>query len=145
MLYLLKHGVQGYQICASPDIFRYLVTFGVKYGPCFILLNDSAREALSGLSKAFPRNKNRLSDLELPVNFVKEIAEKLPQDKTQMMKIDQMTDFRFQIFGTQFLTICKKYINFSESSKRARKSIESIKDVIEECPVCLNIGRSKTI
>ena len=43
LLYLLKHGVQGYQICASPDIFRYLVTFGAKYGPCFILYYNPAR------------------------------------------------------------------------------------------------------
>ena len=109
---------------------------------------DSSREALSGLSKAFPHNENRLCDLELPINSFKEIAEKLPQDITQMMEIDQMTDFKFDIFGTQFLAICKKYINFSkdtESSKRSRNSVESIKDVIEGCPVCLNICRSKTL
>ena len=107
-----------------------------------------AREALSGLSKAFPCNKNRLCDLELPINSFKEIAERLPQDKIQMMEIDQMTDFKFDIFGTQFHAICKKYINFSkdtESSKQSRNSVESIKDIIEECPICLNICRSKNV
>ena len=44
---------------------------------------DIAREALSGLAEAFPRNKNRLCDLELPITSFKEIAEKLPQDMTK--------------------------------------------------------------
>ena len=82
-----------------------------KIEQCIVELQiayDSAKEALSGLSKAFPKNENHLCDLELPINCFKEIAEKLPQDKNQMMKIGHMSDFKFQIFGSQFLTICKK-------------------------------------
>ena len=114
-----------------------------KIEHCIEELQKAYTNVREGLSKAFPRNST-----ELPINSFKEIAEKLPKDMTEMMEIDQMTGFKFDIFGTQFLAICKKYINFSknsQSSKQPRNSVESIKDVIEGCPVCLNICRSKTL
>ena len=44
-----------------------------------------------------------VSNLGLKTNSFEEIAEKLPQDLTQMMKIKGMTVTKFEIFGTQFL------------------------------------------
>ena len=59
----------------------------------------------------------------LPIECFREIAEKLPQTKSQMLEIDQMTEFRFEKFGSYLIQVCQdhntKRLNYLEDKQLA--------------------------
>ena len=61
--------------------------------------------------------------LALPIECFREIAEKLPTTKTELLEIDQMTNFRFERFGELILTVCQdfntKRMNYLEDKQMA--------------------------
>ena len=61
--------------------------------------------------------------LALPIECYREIAEKLPITKAEMLEVDQMTHFRFDRFGVHLLEVCKdfnaKRMNYLEDKQLA--------------------------
>ena len=47
--------------------------------------------------------------LALPIECYREIAEKLPITREEMLEIDQMTEFRFDRFGRFLLDVCRDF------------------------------------
>ena len=47
--------------------------------------------------------------LALPIECYREIAEKLPTTREEMLEIDQMTEFRFDRFGCYLLDVCRDF------------------------------------
>lgn len=73
------------------------------------------------VAKNFPDLKSVY--LALPIECFREIAQKLPQTKDEIMEIDQMTYFRFDKFGLHLLDVCKDYntkrLNYLEDKQMA--------------------------
>lgn len=61
--------------------------------------------------------------LALPIECFREIAEKLPTTKAEILEIDQMTQFRFDRFGVHLLEVCQKFnakrMNYLEDKQMA--------------------------
>lgn len=78
-------------------------------------------ELKNAIAKNFPELKSVY--LALPIECFREIAEKLPQTKAEMLEIDQMTHFRFERFGSHLLQVCKEFnakrMNYLEDKQLA--------------------------
>ena len=61
--------------------------------------------------------------MALPIECFREISEKLPQTKSEMLEIDQMTEFRFEKFGSYLIKVCQdhntKRLNYLEDKQMA--------------------------
>lgn len=61
--------------------------------------------------------------LALPIECFREIAEKLPTTKAEILEIDQMTQFRYDRFGVHLLEVCQKFnakrMNYLEDKQMA--------------------------
>ena len=59
----------------------------------------------------------------MPIECFREIAEKLPTTKAELLEIDQMTHFRFERFGSALLEVCQdfnaKRMNYLEDKQLA--------------------------
>ena len=59
----------------------------------------------------------------MPIECFREIAEKLPTTKAELLEIDQMTHFRFERFGEFLLVVCQdfnaKRMNYLEDKQLA--------------------------
>ena len=69
-------------------------------GECFTKLK-------AAISQNFPELKS--VHMAIPIECLREIAEKLPTTKAEMLEIDQMTHFRFDKFGAHLLEVCKDF------------------------------------
>jgi len=75
----------------------------------------------AAISQNFPELKSVY--LAIPIECFREIAEKLPTTKAEMLEIDQMTHFRFDRFGAHLLEVCKDFnsqrMNYLEDKQLA--------------------------
>jgi len=75
----------------------------------------------AAIAEAFPELKSVY--LALPIECFREIAEKLPTTKAELLEIDQMTHFRFERFGEFLLVVCQdfnaKRMNYLEDKQLA--------------------------
>ena len=81
-------------------------------GECFTKLK-------AAISQNFPELKSVY--LAIPIECFREIAEKLPTTKAEMLEIDQMTHFRFDRFGTHLLEVCKDFKALNLSKIKSEK------------------------
>lgn len=85
------------------------------------LEEEAFNELKNVISKNFPDLKSVY--LAVPIECFREIAEKLPVTKAEMLEIDQMTHFRFDRFGVHLLQICKEFnakrMNYLEDKQMA--------------------------
>ena len=81
---------------------------------CFAQLKTAINEAFPELKSVY---------LALPIECFREIAEKLPTTKAELLEIDQMTHFRFERFGSFLLEVCQdfnaKRMNYLEDKQLA--------------------------
>ena len=86
----------------------------------FISFN-SYFKSQAAIAEAFPELKSVY--LALPIECFREIAEKLPTTKAELLEIDQMTHFRFERFGSALLEVCQdfnaKRMNYLEDKQLA--------------------------
>ena len=86
----------------------------------FISFN-SFFKSQAAIAEAFPELKSVY--LALPIECFREIAEKLPTTKAELLEIDQMTHFRFERFGEFLLVVCQdfnaKRMNYLEDKQLA--------------------------
>ena len=73
------------------------------------VLKTLEEECFTQLKNAISQNFPDLKSvyLALPIECFREIAEKLPASKAEMLEIDQMTHFRYDRFGAPLLEVCK--------------------------------------
>ena len=64
-------------------------------------------ELKSAIAVRFPDLKSVY--LALPIECFREIAEKLPTTRDEILEVDQMTEFRFERFGPCLLDVCREF------------------------------------
>ena len=75
------------------------------------VLKTLEEECFSALKTIIGKNFPDLKSvyLALPIECYREIADKLPQTREELLEIDQMTHFRFDRFGKYLLEVCKDF------------------------------------
>lgn len=69
--------------------------------------DDCFTELKTAISTNFPELKSVYS--AMPVTVYREIAQNLPENNTQLLEIDQMTQIRVQKYGAVLLEVCTRF------------------------------------
>ena len=69
--------------------------------------DDCFTELKTAISSNFPELKSVYS--AMPVTVYREIAQNLPDNNTQLLEIDQMTQIRVNKYGGVLLEVCKRF------------------------------------
>ena len=106
--------------CQSVYCFKEVISLNSFSNIEFISFN-SYFKSQAAIAEAFPELKSVY--LALPIECFREIAEKLPTTKAELLEIDQMTHFRFERFGPHLLEVCQdfnaKRMNYLEDKQLA--------------------------
>ena len=74
-------------------------------------LKEISDECFANLKNAIAMNFPDLKSayLAFPIECFREMSKKLPQTKSEMLEIEQMTEYRFEKYGSYLIKVCQEY------------------------------------